>query len=203
MTRDLRRLCAALLCVPLIACVQGCPPRDGTARDDRRQPDSGERSADGAASGGEVRGLDPSPVLSRTDMGNGLVIEDLKPGEGDPVWPGGVVRAHIRGWAVANAKMFDDTYAKDKPVDIGLRNAIKGIAEGVPGMRTGGKRRLHIPPHMGYMFTTIRGENDEVLVPQASPLIIEIEILEIRPARFVTSGDSSVTDRPKDSPPRR
>jgi peptidylprolyl isomerase len=201
MTFDLRRSCAALACVPLIVLAAGCPPKDGTARDDRPSATPGEPGA--VETQPEVRGLDPSAVLSRTEMGTGLVIEELKLGEGDPVWPGGVVKAHIRGWAVANARMFDDTYAKNAPVDISLRNAIQGIADGVPGMRTGGKRRLHIPAHMGYRFTTIRGEDGTVLVPQASPLIIEIEVVEIRPARFVTSEDSSVTDRPpREAPPR-
>lgn len=194
MTRDLRRLCAALACAPFLMLAAGCPPKDGTARNDR--PAATPEKTDGAEASAEVRGLDPSAVLSRTEMGTGLVIEELKLGDGDPVWPGGVVKAHIRAWAVANGRMFDDTYAKNAPVDIALRNAIQGIAHGVPGMRTGGKRRLHIPAHMGYRFTAIRGEDDSILVPQASPLIIEIEVVEIRPARFVTSEDSSVTDRP-------
>ncbi|MBX3406542.1 MAG: FKBP-type peptidyl-prolyl cis-trans isomerase [Phycisphaeraceae bacterium] len=201
MSRDLRRLCAALMCVPFMTLAAGCPPKDGTARNDRAGATPGETG--GAETHPEVRGLDPAAVLSRTEMGTGLVIEELKLGDGDPVWPGGVVKAHIRAWAVANARMFDDTYAKNAPVDIALRNAIQGIADGVPGMRTGGKRRLHIPPLMGYRFTAIRGEDDQVLVPQASPLIIEIEVVEIRPARFVTSEDSSVTDRPPEQAPPR
>ena len=200
MTRDHRQLCAALLCVPFFALAAGCPPKDGTAHNDRPSATRARPTAPmySPRFAGSTRG---GAVADRN--GHGLVIEELKLGDGDPVWPGGVVKAHIRAWAVANARMFDDTYAKNAPVDIALRNAIQGIADGVPGMRTGGKRRLHIPPHMGYRFTAIRGEDGHVLVPQASPLIIEIEVVEIRPARFVTSEDSSVTDRPPDQAPPR
>lgn len=200
MTRDTARRVLMIL-VPAMAVMAGCPPKDGAARTEPAASDAATVEVRPAsASPGKPVGLDPSPVLSRSEMGTGLVIEDLKLGEGDPCWPGGVVKVHLRGWAAANGKLFDDTYAKSAPLDISLKRSIKGIAEGVPGMRVGGKRRLHIPPDMAYGFTTIRGENNEVLVPQASPIIIEIEVVEIRPARFVVTEESPVTDQP--TPPQ-
>lgn len=196
MTRDTARRALVIL-VPAMAVMAGCPPKDGALRPEPAESDSSTAVSQPApAPAGAPVGLDPTPVLSRSEMGTGLVIEDLKLGEGDPCWPGGVVKVHLRGWAAANGKLFDDTYAKGEPIDIALRRSIKGIAEGVPGMRAGGKRRLHIPPDMAYRFTNIRGENDEILVPSASPVIIEIEVLEVRPARFVVSDESSVTDQP-------
>lgn len=196
MPRDTARRALVIL-VPAIAVMAGCPPKDGAARTEPATSDPATAEARPTSSGaGAPVGLDPTPVLTRSEMGTGLVIEDLKLGEGDPCWPGGVVKVHLRGWAVANGKLFDDTYAKGAPVDIALRRSIKGIAEGVPGMRAGGKRRLHIPPDMAYRFTNIRGENDEILVPSASPIIIEVEVVEVRPARFVVSEESSVTDQP-------
>lgn len=127
----------------------------------------------------EMKGLDPTPPLSRTDMGNGLVIEDLKMGTGDVVWPGGKARLTIHGWSVATGKMYWDTPNQGGPKDIALATAMKGMKDGIPGMRVGGKRRLHIPGDKAYGFKEIKNEKGEVIVPQLSPIVLEIEVVEV------------------------
>lgn len=126
-----------------------------------------------------MKGLDPSPALSRTDMGNGLIIEDLKMGTGDIVWPGARVRLQIKGWSVATGQMYWDTQAQQgAPREVVLSEAMKGMRDGVPGMRVGGKRRLHVPADLAYGFKEVKNEKDEVVVPLGTPIVLEIEVVE-------------------------
>jgi peptidylprolyl isomerase len=125
-----------------------------------------------------MKGLDPTPPLSRTNMGNGLIIEDLKMGTGEVVWPEGKARLSIKGWSVATGQLYWDTATQGGPRDIELAKAMKGIREGVPGMRVGGKRRLTIPADKAYGFKEVMNDKDEIVVPLATPIVLEIEAIE-------------------------
>ncbi len=177
-------LVLALACGCACSCNSGDGPKpapDGKQGDAVQTSPGGSAAAqpsDGAAAG-PLKGLDPTPPLSRTDMGNGLIIEDLKMGAGEIVWPGARVRLAIRGWSVATGKMYWDTAAQNEPVEVALNTAMKGMREGVPGMRVGGKRRLSIPPDKAYGFMEVKNEKDEVVVPQVTPIVVEVEVLEV------------------------
>ncbi|MCU1489782.1 MAG: peptidyl-prolyl cis-trans isomerase [Acidimicrobiaceae bacterium] len=81
-----------------------------------------------------------------------LVIEDLKVGEGDEARPGQQVSVHYVGVAWSTGQQFDASWDRDEAFEFGLGagQVIKGWDDGVAGMRVGGRRRLTIPPALGY-----------------------------------------------------
>lgn len=184
-----RTLALALLAAAA-ATLTGCQPKDSAKPDtgsaavepsgDKPAPVEPAKPVDAAAAKEPgMKGLDPSPALSRTDMGNGLIIEDLKMGTGDIVWPGARVRLQIKGWSVATGQMYWDTQAQQgAPREVVLSEAMKGMRDGVPGMRVGGKRRLHVPADLAYGFKEVKNEKDEVVVPLGTPIVLEIEVVE-------------------------
>lgn len=81
-----------------------------------------------------------------------LVIEDLVVGEGDEARPGQDVSVHYVGVAWSTKKQFDASWDRGESFEFGLGagQVIAGWDQGVAGMKVGGRRRLTIPPHLGY-----------------------------------------------------
>src|ERR1700741_2720244 len=80
-----------------------------------------------------------------------LIIEDLVVGTGAAPTAGQKVTVHYTGW-LTNGTKFDSSKDRRDPVvfALGKGQVIKGWDEGVQGMKVGGKRKLTIPPAMGY-----------------------------------------------------
>ncbi|MBR4749689.1 MAG: FKBP-type peptidyl-prolyl cis-trans isomerase [Abditibacteriota bacterium] len=102
----------------------------------------------------------------------GLKIEDLKLGTGDMVEDGDTVSVHYKG-TLENGEEFDSSYKHGKPFGftVGKDSVIQGWEQGIKGMQVGGKRKLTIPPSLGY------GDADMPGIPPNSTLIFEIELL--------------------------
>jgi peptidylprolyl isomerase len=81
-----------------------------------------------------------------------LVVEDLVTGDGEEARPGQQVSVHYVGVAWSTAEQFDASWDRGEPFEfaLGAGQVIAGWDQGVAGMRTGGRRRLSIPPHLGY-----------------------------------------------------
>ena len=81
-----------------------------------------------------------------------LVVEDIVLGEGDEARSGQQVSVHYVGVAWSTGSQFDSSWDRDEPFEFGLGagEVIQGWDRGVAGMRAGGRRRLTIPPHLGY-----------------------------------------------------
>jgi len=81
-----------------------------------------------------------------------LVIEDLVVGEGEEARVGQQVSVHYVGVAWSTQAQFDASWDRGQPFGFGLGagQVIQGWDRGVAGMRIGGRRRLTIPPHLGY-----------------------------------------------------
>ncbi|OGK18051.1 peptidylprolyl isomerase [Candidatus Roizmanbacteria bacterium RIFCSPLOWO2_12_FULL_40_12] len=105
-----------------------------------------------------------------------LKVEDVKEGTGEAVKKGDIIVIHYSG-TLENGQKFDSSYDRDEPFEtqIGVGNVIQGWDEGVIGMKIGGKRKLTIPPSMGY------GDQATGSIPPNSTLIFDLELLSIKP----------------------
>ena len=81
-----------------------------------------------------------------------LVLEDLEVGEGAEAVAGANVTVHYVGVAWSDQQQFDASWDRDEFFEfpLGRGYVISGWDEGVQGMRVGGRRRITIPPHLGY-----------------------------------------------------
>jgi peptidylprolyl isomerase len=81
-----------------------------------------------------------------------LLIEDITVGDGKTAQSGNIVEVHYVGVAWSTNRQFDASWDRGETFDfrLGAGQVIQGWDEGVAGMQVGGRRRLTIPPHMGY-----------------------------------------------------
>ncbi len=81
-----------------------------------------------------------------------LTIDDEIVGDGDEAKPGHNVMVHYVGVAWSSGRQFDASWDRRESFDfrLGAGQVISGWDQGVAGMRVGGRRRLTIPPHLGY-----------------------------------------------------
>ena len=108
-------------------------------------------------------------------MNNGLVIEDIKIGDGQEVEKFNIVTVNYTGLLEDGTK-FDSSLNPGRTPSrftVGAGQVIKGWDEGLMGMKVGGKRKLTIPPELGY------GSRDNGPIPANSTLIFEIDLLGI------------------------
>ncbi len=94
----------------------------------------------------------PSVEIPETEPPAELVIEDLVVGDGDEAVKGRNVMVHYVGVAWSNGREFDSSWDRGETFDfrLGAGQVISGWDQGVAGMKVGGRRRLTIPPAMGY-----------------------------------------------------
>ena len=81
-----------------------------------------------------------------------LVIEDITVGDGDEAKAGQVVSVHYAGVAFSSGEEFDASWNRGEAFQfpLGAGRVIGGWDQGVQGMKVGGRRKLTIPPHLGY-----------------------------------------------------
>jgi len=81
-----------------------------------------------------------------------LVVEDITVGDGPEATPGHHVTVHYVGVSHSNGVQFDASWDRGESFDfpLGGGRVIAGWDQGVQGMRVGGRRKLTIPPHLGY-----------------------------------------------------
>jgi len=107
---------------------------------------------------------------------SGLVIEELELGEGELAVAGMQVTVHYTGW-LTNGDKFDSSKDRNDPFvfPLGQRYVISGWDEGVQGMKVGGKRKLTIPPELGYGARGAGG-----VIPPNATLVFEVELLGVK-----------------------
>lgn len=103
-----------------------------------------------------------------------LATEDLKEGKGDAVKAGAVIEVHYHGVRAVDGCVFDSSYARGEPAELGLGQVIQGWQEGIVGMKAGGVRILTIPSDQAY---GAQGAG-EVIGPNED-LVFQVELVEI------------------------
>jgi FKBP-type peptidyl-prolyl cis-trans isomerase FkpA len=114
--------------------------------------------------------------MSEKMTDSGLKYEDLVVGDGKLAAAGQTVQVHYTGW-LANGTKFDSSLDRNDPFSfpLGGGRVIRGWDEGVQGMQVGGRRKLTIPPQLGYGASGAGG-----VIPPNAILVFEVELLEIR-----------------------
>ena len=102
-------------------------------------------------------------------------ITDIVVGTGQTVEAGDTITAHYTG-TLADGTEFDSSVGGEPiTATLEIEGLIAGWVEGIPGMQVGGKRKLVIPPELGYGEA---GFGD--LIPPGAELTFEIELLSIQ-----------------------
>ena len=109
-------------------------------------------------------------------LASGLQYEDMNVGSGKMAEPGMNVSVHYTGWLTDGTK-FDSSVDRGQPFkfQLGAGQVIRGWDEGVKGMRIGGKRKLTIPPDMGYGQNGAGG-----VIPPNATLVFDVELLDVQ-----------------------
>ena len=107
---------------------------------------------------------------------SGLKYRDVAVGNGREAALGDTATVHYTGW-LADGKKFDSSVDRKEPFSfrVGAGQVIKGWDEGVAGMKIGGKRKLTIPPQLGYGSRGAGG-----VIPPNATLIFDVELLGLR-----------------------
>lgn len=114
--------------------------------------------------------------MSQTTTPSGLIIEELEVGAGATAEKGKQVSVHYTGW-LTDGRKFDSSKDRNDPFEfpLGAGHVIGGWDEGVQGMREGGRRKLTIPPELGYGARGAGG-----VIPPNATLVFEVELLKVR-----------------------
>jgi FKBP-type peptidyl-prolyl cis-trans isomerase len=104
-----------------------------------------------------------------------LQITDTKVGDGEKAVRGSKVTVHYRG-TFPDGTLFDSSLTREPlTFKLGARQVIRGWDFGILGMRVGGKRRLVVPPNLGY------GERIHGSIPPGSTLVFDVELKQVMP----------------------
>ena len=106
-----------------------------------------------------------------------LVIEDITVGDGPAAQPGQQVSVHYVGVSFSNGREFDASYNRGEAFDfpLGGGQVIAGWDQGVAGMKVGGRRKLVIPPHLGYGDRGAGGA-----IKPGETLVVVVDLLDAR-----------------------
>ena len=118
----------------------------------------------------------PSPTPQEVVTPSGLRYTDLQVGEGAEATKGKTVEIHYTGWLEDKTK-FDSSLDPSHPFTfrIGIDDVIQGWHQGIAGMKVGGKRRLVVPPELGY-----GKQGMGRIVPPNATLIFEVKLVNVR-----------------------
>ncbi len=106
---------------------------------------------------------------------SGLVMRELKAGDGASPTAQDTVRVHYRG-TFPDGKEFDSSYKRGQPAVFPLNRVIRCWTEGVQKMKVGGKAKLACPAAIAYGERGAGG-----VIPPNATLLFEVELLGINP----------------------
>ncbi len=103
-----------------------------------------------------------------------LQIIDTVVGTGDEVPEGATITAHYTGALCQDGTIFQSSHDVGDPITFPLNRVIPGWAQGVPGMKVGGIRRLIIPSELAYGSARAAAN-----IPPNSNLVFDIELVAV------------------------
>ncbi|OIO05472.1 MAG: peptidylprolyl isomerase [Elusimicrobia bacterium CG1_02_63_36] len=156
----MRRLIPAVFAVAVLAAA--CVKKEETA------PNTGANP---------FQKIEAAPMTdgNETTTPSGLKFVDYQVGSGESPAAGQNVSVHYTGTLTDGSK-FDSSVDRGQPFEfkIGVGQVIKGWDEGVMSMKVGGKRKLIIPPNLGYGAAGAGG-----VIPPNATLLFDVELLDV------------------------
>lgn len=119
---------------------------------------------------------------------SGLMIKDVSQGSGRPAKDGDKATIHTVGYIYESGEKWCNSY-KNIPAGaqaqrVGVRDRqkfMKGLSEGLVGMKKGQKRILVIPAPLAFVYTTVLSEDSKSeVVPGGAALVVYVEVLSIQ-----------------------
>lgn len=120
--------------------------------------------------GSQLTGFTP---LAKVDS---LQATDIQVGTGTEAKSGATVTVQYTGAVAASGVIFESSLDTGQPATFGLSQVIKGWADGVPGMKAGGQRRLLIPASLAYGANPPPGSS----IPPNADLVFDIILLDVK-----------------------
>jgi FKBP-type peptidyl-prolyl cis-trans isomerase len=129
----------------------------------------------------KARQTEPTPAAPPEEgreivTSSGLRYRELQVGQGVEAAKGRIVEVHYTGWLEDGTK-FDASQDPSHPFTfrIGIDDVIQGWHQGITGMKVGGRRRLVVPPELGYGKAGMGR-----VVPPNATLVFEVELVNVR-----------------------
>ncbi|MDB5178955.1 MAG: fkpA [Patescibacteria group bacterium] len=137
-----------------------------------------DKGSQGSASGAGQTAAPSSEELARYEKykeSQEVMFGDLAKGTGAEVKAGSKVVVNYRGW-LTDGKLFDDSYAKGQALafTVGEHRVISGFEAGLVGMKSGGRRRIIVPPAGGY------GDQANGGIPAKAVLVFDVEVVQVQ-----------------------
>jgi peptidylprolyl isomerase len=145
--------------------VLGCS--DGDTADGDPEPETVES--------GDVEGKPTVEVPEDAAPPGDLQIEDLEEGDGEAVGDGTTLTVHVVGLRWSDGGEFLSSWDRGQPIShaFGEGRWVAGWEAGLEGMREGGRRRIIVPPELGY------GERGAPGVPAGETLVFVVDLLDV------------------------
>jgi FKBP-type peptidyl-prolyl cis-trans isomerase FkpA len=155
-------------------------PRTETVKGEEAQAIGEQASASTVAKQNQAKAgsfnSPPTPIGKPTTTASGLTYETLIEGTGATAQSGQEATVHYTG-TLADGSVFDSSRDKPEPLGfkLGTKSVVDGWEEGIPGMKVGERRKLTIPPALGY------GANGKPpKIPANATLTFDIELLGVK-----------------------
>jgi peptidylprolyl isomerase len=119
----------------------------------------------------------PEVTIPEGDPSYQLELEDIEVGDGEEATPGSTVEVHYVGHSWSTGEQFDASWDRGDTFKFGLGKGqvIQGWDQGVAGMKVGGRRRITIPPMLGYGKRGAGG----VIKPDET-LVFVVDLIDVR-----------------------
>lgn len=184
----MRRVASTLIAAALASALPGF----AYAEPEKASPAETKPAAE-PAKPADAPAVAPEPALNRVEKEGGLIIEDLKIGDGPEVTAlTPAVIADYKGTFKSDGAEFDSSYRRGQPASFPLKGVIKGWQQGVPGMKVGGKRRLTVPAALAYGEKGyVDRRNGKQVIPGNADLVFEIDLKNILVVEDLKVGDGA------------
>ena len=147
---------AVLILIAVVAVLgaAACGDDDGSSGDSSSSGDQSGETTETTPPEEALKDTTTKPVIPKPTGSppRKLVTEDIVKGKGPGAKPGDTVTVNYVGMNFSNGVEFDSSWDSGAPfpVQLGAGSVIAGWDKGLVGVKKGGRRKLTIPPEMGY-----------------------------------------------------